>query len=130
MGALEFTYDKGELIRLSREGVTKSTFRAILDQTGMTLNEISNYIHTTTRTIQKKKDNDRLPVEESEKILAIARLYDRGEHVFKDRKKFINWMNRENKAMGNLKPISYLDLMEGINLVMDELTAIEHGFAA
>jgi uncharacterized protein (DUF2384 family) len=32
--------------------------------------------------------------------------------------------------MGSEKPVSYLDTFSGIQMVMDELNAIEHGFSA
>jgi uncharacterized protein (DUF2384 family) len=32
--------------------------------------------------------------------------------------------------MGGEKPVSYLDTFSGIQLVMDELNAIEYGFSA
>lgn len=44
--------------------------------------------------------------------------------------KFYNWLNTKNQAMGGEKPVSYLDTFSGIQLVMDELNAIEYGFSA
>jgi uncharacterized protein (DUF2384 family) len=74
--------------------------------------------------------SDRFPSDVSAKVLAIARLYARGSTVFGDQKKFMLWMDTENIALSGHKPKSYIDLIEGINLIMDELTAIEHGFVA
>ena len=130
MGALEFIHDKAEFIKRSREGITKSTFQLILDKTGITLTEMSRLAHVSARSIQMKKGTDRLSTDVSAKALTIARLYARGEEVFGNEDKFRKWMNTENMAMGGVAPISFLDLIEGINLVMDELTAIDHGFAA
>lgn len=130
MEAFDFLHDKRELIRRSREGIKKSTFKKILIDTGMTLSELSKYAHITPRSIQNKKDEDKLSPVVSAKVLAIARLYVRGEEVFGNENKFRRWMNTINYALGDVKPNSYLDLIEGINLVMDELTAIEHGFSA
>jgi len=36
----------------------------------------------------------------------------------------------KNQAMAAEKPVSYLDTFSGIQLVMDELNAIEYGFSA
>jgi putative toxin-antitoxin system antitoxin component (TIGR02293 family) len=130
MEAYGFIHDKGELIRLSREGIMKSTFLEVLTETGLTLNELSYYLDISPRTIQKKKPDDKLSKDVSAKVLAIAKLYSKGEEVFGDEDKFRRWMNTVNSAMGGVPPISFLDLIEGINLIMDELTAIEHGFAA
>ena len=130
MGALDFIHDKAEFIKRSREGITKDTFLVILNKTGITLTEMSRFVHVSARSIQMKKDTDRLSTDISAKALTIARLYSRGEEVFGSDNKFKKWMTTENIAMGGVTPISYLDLIEGINLVVDELTSIEHGFAA
>lgn len=128
MGALRFLNNEKELIKLSREGIEKNTFNLILQETGLTLKEMSDFIHLTSRTIQLKKDKDRLPANASEKVLFIARLYKRGQEVFGDDRKFRKWMCSENVAMGGVEPKSYLDTFQGIQLLMDELIAIEHGF--
>ena len=130
MGALEFIHDKGELIRRSREGIKKTTFLTILDTTGLSLTEMSRFAHVSARSIQMKKDNDKLSTDVSAKALSIARLFARGEEVFGNDEKFKKWMGTKNLALGGVEPKSFLDLIEGIYLVMDELTAIEHGFAA
>lgn len=44
--------------------------------------------------------------------------------------KFHNWLNIENPVMGDEKPVSYIDTFSGIQLLMDELNAIEYGFPA
>lgn len=130
MDTLNFVNDKKEMIRRSREGIRKSTFMLVLSKTGMTLTEMTKYTHITPRSIQKKKNDDRLSVDISAKVLAIAKLYQRGAEVFGDENNFRQWMDTSNPALGNVKPKSFLDLIEGINLIMDELTAIEHGFPA
>jgi uncharacterized protein (DUF2384 family) len=62
--------------------------------------------------------------------LYIARLFKLGSDVFGSLEKFHNWLNIENSVMGGEKPVSYLDTFSGIQLVMDELNAIEYGFSA
>ncbi len=130
MDTLGYLFDKRELIKHSREGIKKSTLKKVLSDTGLTLTELSRYSHITPRSIQNKKDNEKLSTPVSEKVLVIAKLYARGEDVFGDKDKFRIWMDTVNLVMGNVKPKSYLDLSEGVHLIMEELIAIEHGFSA
>ncbi|MFA6404288.1 MAG: MbcA/ParS/Xre antitoxin family protein [Salinivirgaceae bacterium] len=130
MAILEFVGNQRNLIKLSRQGIEKSTFQEILSNTGFTLAEICEYLDISPRSVQHKKSIDRFSKDTSAKLYAIAKLYARGKEVFGDESKLKRWMDTENYAIGGVKPKSYLDLIEGINLVMDELVAIEHGFSA
>jgi len=66
----------------------------------------------------------------SDKEFLIAQLFKSGNDLFGSKDKFRNWLNTENLVMGNEKPDSYLDTFSSIQLVMDELNAIEYGFPA
>ena len=56
--------------------------------------------------------------------------FKKGIELFGSREKFRNWLNAENFVTGGEKPASYLDTFSGIQMVMDELNAIEYGFSA
>ena len=57
-------------------------------------------------------------------------MYKKGAEVFGNEPKFDLWLNTENLALGNIKPKSLFDSTFGINLLIDELTRIEHGVLA
>jgi len=57
-------------------------------------------------------------------------LLEKGAEVFGNEPKFDLWLNTENLALGNIKPKSLFDSTFGINLLIDELTRIEHGVLA
>jgi len=128
MSALEIS-EKDFLIG-ARKGIRKSMLLSIARESGLTLKELSSYLRISTRSIQEKEPSQLIAPGPSERALYIAKLFKSGIDIFGSQDKFHNWLNTINTAMGGEKPVSYLDTFSGIQLVMDELNAIEYGFTA
>jgi putative toxin-antitoxin system antitoxin component (TIGR02293 family) len=128
MSALEIS-EKDFLIG-AKNGIQKSKLLSIAHESGLTLTELSSYLRISTRSIQEKEPSQLIAPGPSERALFIARLFNLGFGIFGNQDKFRNWLNTENHVMGGEKPVSYLDTFSGIQLVMDELNAIEYGFSA
>ncbi len=128
MSALEIS-EKDFLIG-AKKGIQKSKLLSIASESGLTLTELSSYLRISTRSIQEKEPSQLIAPGPSERALYIARLFNLGFGIFGNQDKFRNWLNSENYAMGGKKPVSYLDTFLGIQMVMDELNAIEYGFSA
>jgi putative toxin-antitoxin system antitoxin component (TIGR02293 family) len=128
MNALEIS-EKDFLIG-ARKGIQKSRLLSIARESGLTLKEISSYLRISTRSIQEKEPSQLIAPGPSERALYIAKLFKSGIDLFGSKEKFHSWLNSENTVMGNEKPVSYLDTFSGIQLVLDELNAIEYGFSA
>lgn len=128
MNALEIS-EKDFLIG-ARKGIQKSRLLSIARESGLTLKELSSYLRISTRSIQEKEPSQLIAPGPSERALYIAKLFKSGIDLFGSKEKFHRWLNSENSVMGNEKPVSYLDTFSGIQLVLDELNAIEYGFSA
>ena len=128
MSALEIS-DK-DILTGARIGIEKSRLLSIAHESGLTLKELSSYLRISTRSIQGKEPTQLIAPGPSERALYIAKLFKSGNDIFGSMDKFHNWLNIENSVMGGEKPVSYLDTFSGIQLVMDELNAIEYGFSA
>ena len=128
MNALEIS-EKDFLIG-ARKGIQKSRLLSIARESGLTLKELSSYLRISTRSIQEKEPSQLIAPGPSERALYIAKLFKSGIELFGSKEKFHSWLNSENTVMGNEKPVSYLDTFSGIQLVLDELNAIEYGFSA
>jgi len=128
MSALEIS-EKDFLIG-ARKGIRKSKLLSIARESGLTLKELSSYLRISTRSIQEKESSQLIAPGPSERALYIAKLFKSGIDIFGSQNKFHNWLNSDNPAMGGEKPVSYLDTFSGIQLVIDELNAIEYGFSA
>jgi len=114
----------------TKKGISKQEFYDIQEQTQLSLKELADHIGLSVRTIQLKNKEDKLPFNASEKALFIASVYNKGYHVFGDREKFIRWISQENAALGGIRPNDYLGSYKGMELLLEKLEAIEHGFVA
>ncbi|WP_339739976.1 antitoxin Xre-like helix-turn-helix domain-containing protein [uncultured Sunxiuqinia sp.] len=130
MNAIKYIKSERSLIEYSRKGIEKTLLMDILSQANLSLNEFASYLHISSRMIQKKGQHEKFSPAVSERALYIARLYSRGETIFGDLKKFSEWMNTENPSMGGVRPKSFLDTYSGIQLLMNKLNGIAHGFPA
>jgi len=119
------------LVEMVRNGVRFDAFDTFANRSPFSLHEWSGYLHLSERTMQRyrneKKTFDPL---QSEKIIEIALFYNKGVEVFGSAEKFDSWLETESLALGGIKPKMLLDNSFGINLLKDELTAIEYGILA
>ena len=128
MKALEIS--EKDFLTGARKGIQKSMLLTIARESGLTLKELSSYLRISTRSIQDKEPTQLIAPGPSERALYIAKLFNQGIELFGSPEKFHRWLNTANAAMGGLRPASYLDTFSGIQLVLDELNAIEYGFSA
>jgi putative toxin-antitoxin system antitoxin component (TIGR02293 family) len=137
MQSLAVTYnsvdDKNilKLIEMVRHGIKFSSFVELVKSSPFNINEWSNFLHLSDRTMQRyKKEKATFGNIHSEKILQITLLFKYGVEVFGDKKKFNTWLETDNLALGKIKPKELLDNSFGIEMIKDELTRIEHGVLA
>jgi putative toxin-antitoxin system antitoxin component (TIGR02293 family) len=119
------------LIHTVKTGIKFAIFNSIANSSPFTLNEWSNFLHLSERTMQRyKRQKKTFDALHSEKIVEIALLYKLGVDVFGNKEKFNSWLETENLALGKMKPKTLLDNSFGIGLLRDELTRIEYGVLA
>jgi len=119
------------LVEMVRHGVEYSTFDALVAKSPFSINEWSVFLHLSERTLQRYKiEMRKFDTLQSEKIIEMALLFQKGLEVFGDVKKFNNWLFADNLALGKVKPKELLDSCFGIDLIKDELMRIETGVLA
>jgi len=119
------------IIKALRKGIEFSFFSTIAEKSGFSLTEWSMILQISERTLQRyKKEKRTFDLLQSEKIMQIALLYDKGIDVFGDRDRFNSWLMTKNLALGEIQPKYLLDTTFGIALLNDELVRIEHGVLA
>lgn len=114
-------------MKLSREGVDKSSLKELADYLGLTQEVISGFLHTSLRNIQRKNDNEKLDIVKSEKVMELAAFAKKATIVLGDREALVEWLQSPLMALNFEKPISYLDNTFGINILYKVLGRIEHG---
>jgi putative toxin-antitoxin system antitoxin component (TIGR02293 family) len=119
------------LMEWVREGLEYATFQKLTSKYPFTIEEWSKFLHISERTIQRyKKDFKNFDALQSEKILQISFLYQRGVEIFGAKENFDQWLELSNIALGNIRPKDLLDNAFGISLLEEELSRIEHGILA
>lgn len=128
-----FTYtdlfaDRMLMIDVIREGVPYSFFNLIQELAPFSENDWSRFLDISTKSLQRYKQDDRaFKSSQSEKIIEVAEVTNLGMDVFGDSDRFKAWLNTPNFSLGNAKPIDLLADSYGKELVMGELTRINHG---
>lgn len=116
-----------DYIELSRKGLRVKQLHDILDYINISTKELAKIISLSERQINRYKEDDVLRTDISAQLIQIVELYTKGYELFEDQKKFQRWMNSEIQGLGNVRPISLLDTIFGIQLVVNELGRLEHG---
>ncbi len=119
-----------DFIGVIREGIPKLAMSYLMTNTDISLIEMAAITHTSDRTLRRYKPDDKLPQEQSERMVELAKLYSRGELIFGGLAQFKQWMDTCLVPLGNKKPKEFLDTSLGINLLMEELGRIENGVFA
>lgn len=127
MRMLDLYLNDDNLIKASRDGITKRVFQQIRSFTGLSSQYFAAFTHVGTRTIQRKKDNEKISPEASERAVLIGKLFYKGEEVFGNKEKFQSWMNGSIPSFDGKKSKEMLDTITGISMIEDELIRIEHG---
>jgi len=131
-GKHDFTHinNDNDFISVIRNGIPKQAMTHLMNIADISLMEMANIMHTTDRTLRRYSATQKLPQEQSEGVVEMAKLYSRGEEVFGNMEKFREWMNTVLLPFGNKKPKEFLDTSLGIRMILDELGRIEHGILA
>ncbi len=117
-------------INLVRQGFPKRFLLALSKKISLKIQELSNILHISERSLQRYDDNDIIKTEYAEKAVELARLYTRGENVFGFMDKFKLWIKAPSVVFNGEAPVTILDTAAGFDMVFKELGHIEHGIFA
>jgi putative toxin-antitoxin system antitoxin component (TIGR02293 family) len=118
------------LIENARKGLTMSYLQNIANSLTLSLQEISQILHVSLRTLQRYQDSKVLESDISAKLLHLATLKKEGIEVFGNEAAFNAWLRTPIPALQNETPLSYLDTPFGFQLVEQTLGRIKHGIFA
>lgn len=125
------TRNQHALMSIVRGGIDFDLFRPLLTKYPFSIEDWSRYLHLSERTLQRyRKEKKTFDPLQTEKILQITMLYERGVQVFGHQQNFDTWLNTTSLALGSVKPKDLLDTAFGIDMIADELLRIEHGVLA
>jgi putative toxin-antitoxin system antitoxin component (TIGR02293 family) len=113
----------------ARKGIKPKIFFEFAESINMPEKKLALLINISSRTIHNYKDQQRsLEPIQSEHLLKLIALFGRGEDIFANIEEFNYWLQ---KPFWNSKekPIDWLTTPGGVDLVMDELARLSHGYA-
>lgn len=126
-----FFLDRMLVVQVIREGITYSLFNLIQRYSPFTENDWSNLLDISTKSLQRYKQGAKnFKSTQSEKIIEMAEVTNIGLDVFGNMDKFKLWLDTPSFALGNCKPIELLRDSYGKEMVVGELTRINHGILA
>jgi putative toxin-antitoxin system antitoxin component (TIGR02293 family) len=103
--------------------VLASTFHLDLPRLGKILS-------VPPRTMARRKAEQRLTAQESDRLARLARILAYATEVFGAEEKASIWINRPNRTLQGAAPIDLLDTDLGSQVVETMLGRIEHGVVA
>ncbi len=119
-----------DMIKITRRGLPKSVLEPVSELLSVTMEQMSQLIHVSHRTLQRKSSTDLLSVYSSEQVLEIAEVISQGIEVLGSIEAFSKWMHSEVRHLDYQKPVSYLDTSFGTQIIKDTLGRIAHGVYA
>jgi putative toxin-antitoxin system antitoxin component (TIGR02293 family) len=118
-----------EMVLSARKGIKPKLFFEFADSINMPEKKLALLINISSRTIHNYKEQQKpLDPIQSEHLLKLIALYGKGEDIFGNIDEFNYWLQ---KPFWNSKekPIDWLNTPGGVDLVMDELGRLSHGYA-
>jgi putative toxin-antitoxin system antitoxin component (TIGR02293 family) len=126
-----FLSNKLLVINIIQQGIPYSLFNIVQEYTPFEMEDCLIFLDISSKTLMRYKENEKTfkPIQ-SEKIIEMAEITHTGLEVFGNMDKFKLWLNTPNFSLGKSKPIDLLKNSYGKDLVLTELTHINHGILA
>jgi len=100
----------------------------IIDFFGFHQKDLADFMHVDASTITRwKKNRTEIGVLRSKNILDIDEIIAKGVRIFGGESKFRDWLDSNNYALGDLKPVEMLKDPYGVEKVDEALEAISWG---
>ncbi len=126
-----FLENKYLLVMAIKMGITVPIYNLIKEKAPFTIDDWATYLGISSRSINRiKSSNVNFKSIQSEKILEIAEVVELGYDIFDSKEQFKQWLNTPNFALRKSRPMDLLKDSYGKEMVINELTRIEHGIFA
>ena len=118
------------LVQLTRQGLPGKTLSSLAKALKLTVTDMGALFPVSTRTLQrytKEKMAQPMPVDLSDHLVQVAKVFVRAVEVMGDEKQAIEWLHEPCVALGKEAPISLFDTSAGIAMVEETLGRLEYG---
>lgn len=117
-----------DLLSAGSEGIAKASVDELAARMGVSRKYMAEEIlDLSVKTLERKSPADKLDKRTSSHAIEIAKLMQHAYEVFEDEEKLRRWINKENRALGGMKPVSLFGTLTGLTMVDHILGRIEEG---
>ena len=120
-----------ELAEVVSRGLPITTIASLSGSLGWSRAELFNQLGVAPRTAARRlKQKVALTGPESDRLLRVARTFARATEVLESRESARRWLIEPCAALAGRRPLGLLATDLGVELVLNELGKIDHGFFA
>lgn len=116
-----------DLIALIRKGLPKSVLFSLCEVLQISMERMSELLHISPRTLQRKSNTDPLTISNSQQLLEIAEVVSEGIKVFNTLESFRTWLHSTPYVFNGQKPLDFLDTGFGTQYIKNIMGRIAHG---
>jgi putative toxin-antitoxin system antitoxin component (TIGR02293 family) len=121
------SWDLPTAARRISEGLPAKALDSVQLRLDLSNEDLAHVIRISPRTLTRRKKENRLPPDESERVYRIARLLEIAARVLGNKDDAREWMKEPNYALGEEAPLEMARTQPGAELVERLLSQIEHG---
>ena len=110
-----------------KAGLPYAALEALIGKFGLAREEAAAALHLPQRTIARRKKEQKLQADESDRLLRLARVGAQAVATLGSEEKAVQWLRRPNRALGKRVPLDLIDSDIGTRQVEEVLGRIEHG---
>ena len=116
-----------DLLNAINSGIKPSAINHVSKSSGITQKTLVSLMKIDPKTFSRRKKSGLLKPMESDRLLAIAKVYAHTLDIFGTAEKTLSWLNEANLALKNAKPLDLLSSEHGCSLVTEVLYRIDYG---
>lgn len=120
-----------ELIRKLERGFSFDALERLSAHSGIPVSRLASVLAIPDRTLARRKTSGRLTLDESERLLRLANVFEKAVELFDDNvASAVNWLTVPRKALGEHCPLDYARTELGAREVESLIGQLEHGVFA
>ena len=130
IGKANFTFpihNEYDLLSAINSGIKTTAINVFAKKSGITQETLVSLLKINYKTFTRRKEDGLLKPIESDRLLAIAKVYAHALDIFGTSDKTLEWLNEPNLALNNMKPIDLLSTSHGCSLITEILYRIDYG---
>lgn len=123
--------DNLKLAKKIESGLSFDSFVRLGRVSGLSLEDLRTAVRIAPRTLTRRRQDNRLSPEESDRLVSLSRLLSQTFELFDgDAEAGLRWFTTKNRALGRMSPIEVATTEAGSREVENLIGRLEHGVFA